>query len=80
MFEDAIRDFHLRADAVAYIGDRWRDVAVSRKLGGRGIIIASAMTTPNDLARAADDGIETAPSLEAAVDRVLGLTDTPHAK
>jgi D-glycero-D-manno-heptose 1,7-bisphosphate phosphatase len=80
MFEDAIRDFHLRGDAGAYIGDRWRDVVPSRKLGGRGIMIASPLTTADDLTRAANDGIETAPSLEVAVDRILGLTDTPRAK
>ena len=43
--EDAIRDFGLNPTRVAYIGDRWRDVAAARTLGGRGIMIASLMTT-----------------------------------
>lgn len=80
MFEDAILDFDLRPDAAVYIGDRWRDVAASRLLGGRGIMIVSPMTAEDDLARAANDGIETAPSLAAAVDRIFGLTDTTRAK
>ena len=48
MFEDAIRDFKLDARNVAYLGDRWRDVAASRKLGGRGIMSASPATTDED--------------------------------
>jgi D-glycero-D-manno-heptose 1,7-bisphosphate phosphatase len=75
MFEDAIRDFNLIPANVAYIGDRWRDVAASRKLGGRGIMISSHMTTAEDRRRAEEDGIETAPSLQEAVDLFFGLTE-----
>jgi histidinol-phosphate phosphatase family protein len=75
MFEDAIRDFKLNPSNVAYIGDRWRDVAPSRKLGGRGIMIASHMTTDEDRRKASEDGIETAPSLQEAVDMIFGLTE-----
>ena len=76
MFEDAIRDFGLNASNVAYIGDRWRDVAASKKLGGRGIMISSPMTRDDDRRRAETDGIETAASLSDAVDLLLGLTDS----
>ena len=75
MFEDAIRDFELDAANVAYVGDRWRDVAASRKLGGRGIMIASHMTTDEDRRKAEEDGIETAPSLQEAIDMIFGLTE-----
>lgn len=79
MFEDAIRDFNLEPANVAYIGDRWRDVAASIKLGGRGIMISSHMTTDEDRRKAEEDGIETAPSLQEAVDVFFGLTgkDSP---
>ena len=76
MFEDAMRDFGLNASNVAYIGDRWRDVAASKKLGGRGIMISSPMTRDDDRRRAETDGIETAASLSDAVDLLLGLTDS----
>src|SRR3981081_4719580 len=75
MFEDAIRDFKLAPANIAYIGDRWRDVAASAKLGGRGILISSHMTTEEDRRKAMEDGIETAPSLKDAVDRLFGLTE-----
>jgi D-glycero-D-manno-heptose 1,7-bisphosphate phosphatase len=75
MFEDAMRDFNLDPANVAYVGDRWRDVAASRKLGGRGIMISSHMTTDEDRRKAKEDGIETAPSLQDAVDLIFGLTE-----
>jgi D-glycero-D-manno-heptose 1,7-bisphosphate phosphatase len=78
MFEDGIRDFALDPARVAYIGDRWRDVVASKKLGGRGIMIASHMTSDEDRRRAQADGIETTASLEAAVEMLFGLTETPR--
>ena len=75
MFEDAIRDFKLDARNVAYLGDRWRDVAASRKLGGRGIMIASPATTDEDRRKVQQEGIETAGSLAEAVEMLFGLTD-----
>jgi D-glycero-D-manno-heptose 1,7-bisphosphate phosphatase len=71
MFEDAIRDFHLDAANVAYVGDRWRDVVASKKLGGRGIMIASHMTTDDDRRKAREDGIETVSDLQAAVEMLF---------
>jgi FMN phosphatase YigB (HAD superfamily) len=75
MFEEAIRDFNLNPADVAYVGDRWRDVAASRMLGGRGIMISSHMTTEEDRRKAEEDGIETARSLQEAVDMLFGLTE-----
>ena len=74
MFEDALRDFHLEPAKVAYIGDRWRDVAASRILGGRGIMVSSHMTKDEDRRKAREDRIETAPDLAAAVEMLFGLT------
>jgi D-glycero-D-manno-heptose 1,7-bisphosphate phosphatase len=71
MFEDAMRDFKLEPGNVAYVGDRWRDVVSSKKLGGRGIMISSQMTTDEDRKNAREDGIETAASLEDAVEMLF---------
>ena len=76
MFEKAISDFKLDPANVAYVGDRWRDVIASKKLGGRGIMIESSETTNDDRQRARADGIETAAGLSEAVIMLLdGLTD-----
>lgn len=75
MFEQAIADFQLDAGNVAYIGDRWRDVAVSKRLGGRGIMIESPETSSEDRERARRDAIETARDLSEAVAMLFdGLT------
>ena len=79
MFEDAMRDFKLDPANVAYIGDRWRDVVASKSLGGRGIMIASPMTTDEDRRRAQDDGLETAPSIVEAVQLLFDLTDKDNS-
>jgi D-glycero-D-manno-heptose 1,7-bisphosphate phosphatase len=75
MFEQALHDFSLEPSTVAYIGDRWRDVAASKTLGGRGIMICSPMTTADDLRRARQDRVDTAHSLQAAVAMLFDLTD-----
>ena len=75
MFEQAISDFKLKPDDVAYIGDRWRDVIASKKLGGRGIMLDSVETSEEDRRLAKRDGVETASSLGEAVAMLLdGLT------
>jgi histidinol-phosphate phosphatase family protein len=71
LFEIAMRDFGLDPTDVAYIGDRWRDVVASKKLGGRGIMIASHMTTDEDRRKGREDGIETAADLQAAVEMLF---------
>lgn len=75
MFEQAIEDFRLDPLTVAYIGDRWRDVAASTKLGGRPIMISSPMTTDEDRREAVAHEIEIAPSLSDAIDLLFGLTE-----
>ncbi|MFL5462472.1 MAG: D-glycero-alpha-D-manno-heptose-1,7-bisphosphate 7-phosphatase [Gemmatimonadaceae bacterium] len=75
MFTDAMRDFLLEPENVAYVGDRWRDVVASKKLGGRGILIESPTTTEADRRLVQEDGIETAANLTEAVWMLFGLTD-----
>jgi len=75
MFEDAIRDFHLDPSNVAYIGDRWRDIAASKTLGGRAIMTPSPMTTDEDRRKAQEEGTPTVASLEDAIDMLFGLTE-----
>jgi D-glycero-D-manno-heptose 1,7-bisphosphate phosphatase len=75
MFEQAIADFTLNPAEVAYIGDRWRDVAASKTLGGRGIMIESPETRDEDRHRSRQDRIETARDLSEAVSLLFdGLT------
>jgi D-glycero-D-manno-heptose 1,7-bisphosphate phosphatase len=80
LFEQAMRDFSLVPARSAYVGDRWRDVAAAKKLGGRGIIVPSAMTTAEDRRQAREEGVGFAPTLNAAVDILLGLTETKQAE
>lgn len=79
MFEDAIRDWRLDPLKVAYVGDRWRDVAASKTLGGRGIMITSPMTSAEDRRLAERDGIESASTLVQAVEMLFGLTAPSRA-
>lgn len=71
MFEDAIRDWKIDPSKAAYIGDRWRDVAASRTLGGRGILVPSPITTVEDRRLADEAGIRTATTLGDAVAQLL---------
>lgn len=80
LFRDAMRDFGLSPTKVAYVGDRWRDVAVAKELGGRGILVASPMTTADDFLRAKESGIESVADLQEAVGRLLSLTEAPAGK
>ncbi|MBA3645875.1 MAG: HAD family hydrolase [Gemmatimonadaceae bacterium] len=75
MFRDALGDFGVTAEKAAYIGDRWRDVAASKELGGRGILISSPMTSDEDRRRAREMDIEDAADLQEAVSRLLSLTE-----
>lgn len=54
-----------------FIGDRWRDIAPARVLGGRGILVPNAGTPDEDRALATRE-MEVAEGLEEAVGRVLG--------
>ena len=71
MFEDAIREWNIDPSRAGYVGDRWRDVAASRPLGGRGILVPSPITTAEDQRLADEAGIETAGTLGDAVANLL---------
>lgn len=80
LFEQAMRDFNLVPERVAYIGDRWRDVAAAKRLGGRGILVPSGMTTKDDHQRSKKEGVRTVATLGAAVDALFGLTTAKRAE
>ena len=72
LFERAIADHALDAKRSFFIGDRWRDVVPARAFGGRGILVPGPDTPQADRDLAAREA-EIAPSLGAAVDRVLAV-------
>ena len=53
------------------VGDRWRDVAPARELGARAILVPSAVTPPDDLARARTERVEVSTTLAAAAERIV---------
>lgn len=53
-----------------YIGDRWRDIAPAHELGGRGVLVPSVDTPPEELERARSEA-RVAASLQEAVALVL---------
>ncbi|HEU4748902.1 MAG TPA: HAD family hydrolase [Gemmatimonadaceae bacterium] len=73
LFEQAMRELSLTPERVAYVGDRWRDVAAAGKLGGRGILVPSGMTTKDDHRRSKKDRVRSVPNLGAAVDVLFGF-------
>ncbi len=80
LFREAISDFELEDEELAFIGDRWRDVAASTELGGRAIMIESPETTAKDLESARRADIEIASSLQEAVNALFTLTELPRQK
>ena len=71
MYRAAIRDHALDMTRAVFIGDRWRDVAPARELGGEPIMIISPRTPADEVHRAVAEGIPTVASLADAVDRIL---------
>lgn len=71
LFERAIHDHGIDPWASAFVGDRWRDVEPARHYGGRGILVPSPATPPEDVALARREMI-VIPSLIAAVESVVG--------
>jgi histidinol-phosphate phosphatase family protein len=80
LFRDAMHEFGLDPTRVAYVGDRWRDVVASKKLGGRGIMIESPMTSDEDRRLAKADDIELASSITDALDRLFDLTHRDNSR
>ncbi len=67
----ALAELMLDASRVATVGDRWRDVAPAGTLGGLGILVPAPDTPPDELERAAIEA-RVAPTLDVAVDLILG--------
>jgi D-glycero-D-manno-heptose 1,7-bisphosphate phosphatase len=82
LYRQAAADHGIDLARSTFIGDQWRDVAPAIQLGGRGILIVGA-STPSDDRYQAEATAEVAPSLEAAVDRLLAARpahDTPRTQ
>ena len=69
MFLRAAREHGLDPAASWYVGDRARDVAPARALGGRAVLVRSAQTEAD--AAGADGSIPAVDSLAEAVDLIL---------
>lgn len=71
LFRRAAEEHALRMDNPTFIGDRLRDVAAMRELGGSGFIIQSAESDADDIAAAVALGAAPVASLAEAVDILL---------
>lgn len=69
----AAEDLGIDLTRSLYLGDRWRDVAPGRALGGRGILIPGPNTPAEDRLKAEREA-EVAPDIASAVALVVG----PH--
>ena len=72
LYERAARDLGLSLTTSLFVGDRWRDVAPGVAVGGRGILVPSPATPPEELLQARAQ-VEVAASLDAALDRFLAV-------
>jgi histidinol-phosphate phosphatase family protein len=70
LFERAMKDHGIDGATSTFIGDRWRDVAPAQHFGGRGILIPTAVTPPDEIARARAE-LTVASNLQEAVDIAL---------
>lgn len=70
MFRQALREHLIPPGTPLLIGDRWRDIAPARELGGVGILISSQSTPAEDIERAKREA-SLASTLADALDRVL---------
>ena len=71
LFRQAAAEHDLDLASSYFVGDRWRDVAPSLALRGRGILIDGGATPADDRRRANDAGIEIVASLAEAAELVL---------
>jgi len=74
MYRQAERDMSIDLSRSFYVGDRWRDVAVTEQVGGTGYVVrtgAGGQGTPPDA-----DHIELVNDLAQATDRILEQLET----
>lgn len=70
LYRRAADDLGIDLTRSVYIGDRWRDVAPSRKLGGLGILVPGSETPPEERDQA-ERSFMVVESLDAAVSVAL---------
>lgn len=75
LFEQAIVEHQLDAANSFFIGDKLRDLIPAKSYGGRGILVPSPETSPEDVEAALAQGFEIAASLTDAAALALGI---PH--
>ena len=68
LFRRAAEEHDLDLARSIYIGDRWRDVAPAKSLGGVAILVDGDATPPAERELARESGVEIASSLLEAVD------------
>jgi histidinol-phosphate phosphatase family protein len=73
LFRRAADELGLDPERSWCVGDRWRDVQPAAALGARALLVPSSATPSDELARARAAGVPIAPSLAAAVDRILAV-------
>lgn len=71
LYRQAIAAHGLDPARSLFVGDRWRDVAPGRALGGFTVLLDVDSTPAHDLREAARQAVATAHSLDEAVDRFL---------
>jgi D-glycero-D-manno-heptose 1,7-bisphosphate phosphatase len=72
LYRRAVAELGIDAATSAFIGDRWRDVEPSLRLGSAlGVLVPSPDTPPDDVARAGREA-QVAADLAAAVSLVVG--------
>lgn len=70
LYERAALEHALHLGASLYVGDRWRDVSPALRFGGRGVLVPSADTPPEERERAAREA-RVCDALGDAVDTFL---------
>jgi histidinol-phosphate phosphatase family protein len=80
MFEQAIVEHQIDAPSSVWIGDKLRDVQPALRYGGRGILVPSRETSPEDVEKALASGLEIAPSLTEAAVMMLAIPHTSEVR
>jgi len=73
MYRQAEREMSIDLSRSFYVGDRWRDIAVTEQVGGAGLLVrtgAGGQGTPPDA-----DHVELVDDLAQAADRILARLD-----
>jgi histidinol-phosphate phosphatase family protein len=77
LYRDAAADHGIDVTRSAFIGDRWRDAAPAKALGGFGVVVLAASTPPDDMGRILRDDLPVTTTLDEAVTRFLATLPAP---